>query len=362
MVTDFVIDPMHLIYVNAMKRLFQFITGDLKGEAKWKYVSASFFALIGERFASNRYPSEFHRQPRNFMHLKHYKASEQRMLLLYGYEYFAESAYSDNLCSIVRKLAAATRILCDQGLNRKRNEHNHDLPNMQMIDLARYLLTTFIEEAQELFGDHFVTLNSHLLLHIADDAVRGPIDRHGCFKFENGLKSIKRMCTGFKKPVKTLANRLGNEFVLRSNVSKGGNLRVSSPKVVTRNSKRFGTYSSCQYDNILYSTRDPDCYIEENIHRKVCKIVRFEENELTGQISLICHEIALNLSAWTIPLPDVNGCPHFLHSSELGIYKSRTISLLTEELLLGFDDIESKYVRVSVTPNSHVFYPLLPTT
>lgn len=143
MVNDFVIDPMHLIYVNTMKRLFQFLTGNMT--VSQSLISIPNFKSVGKRFAKVRFPVDFHRQPRDFDHLSHYKASEMRMLLLYGYEIFTQGYYPEKLQDLVRFLAAATRIISDPALVKK----------TALIDVARILFDRFIQGWQKKYKGCF---------------------------------------------------------------------------------------------------------------------------------------------------------------------------------------------------------------
>ena len=344
MVMDFVIDPMHCIHINASKRVFNFTTGKLKGEKLYAKLTATNFSRVGQRFASIKFPVEFHRQPRNFDHLVHYKASEHRMLLLYGYEVMVNGLYPPEIETLVQYLAVGTRILSDENFAK----------DPDMVAVAKQLFEQFLTEAKNEFGSHFITLNMHLLMHLPDDALlRGSIDKLSCFKFENALKTIKKHCSGTKKPLKTLANNLAGQCVLVSNVSR---LQMCGKfaKVTTRNTKKDGTFTTCVYGNLTFSTRSPDCFISTKKDH-VYRITSIEKER--GEYVLKCRRIKLHMPAWTITLK--KGKLLQLSSCKIGVYKARIYIEEDGEVIFGLDDVLCKYVRLVLSTNLYYFYPLL---
>lgn len=365
MVTDCVIDPMHCIHVNIMKRHFQFATGNKK--LSDSLISPEEFKIVGENFASNKYPKEFHRRPRNFNHLTHFKASEQRMLLLYGYEIFSEGHYPPLLHDMVLCLAAATRIISDSNL----------VEDSVMLDIARELFFRFVDKGQDLFGEHFVTMNTHLLTHITDDAEerRESVDRHSCFKYENTLKSIKRLCTGTKRPLLTLTNKLGSDFVLRSNITSQIISSENVPVIRHMNSSLNGDVYTCQFfGRFLFSNLDPDCYLKHHAVtplRKNVKIISriigfkpiFDRSDVCKTIT--CRQIfSLDKPAWKIEgvrRRDKKKDQQFLTSCELGVFDGQGARESERTIDVEISDIICKYVRLETSnPNHVVFYPMLP--
>lgn len=82
MIDDFVYDPMHEIFINTVHRFFNHARLCKTGYG----ISNATFEAIGNLYSKFIFPSEFNRKPQSFHHWDRFKATERRMLLLYGIE------------------------------------------------------------------------------------------------------------------------------------------------------------------------------------------------------------------------------------------------------------------------------------
>ena len=330
---DFVIDPMHCLCVNILPRLFAFLRGSHKGYKRT--LQEVDFLEIGNRYAKQQFPAEFHRSPRSFVEYKHFKASEKRALILYGLEFYAQKLASGEVCKLLLYLTAAYRIISDPELARR----------PQLCDIAQNLFELFVTECVREFGDHFVSLNVHLLCHITDDARRrGSVERHSCFKFENALKTIKGKCDkGFRNTMVTMTNRLAEDFVLESNASKRE--FFLHPSFSTR-----GAVTTCKYRANIYSTAPPNCYVGTDAEiYKIREIVRTQ----TDEIILMC-QLFRKENAWKI----FNASPSIkLDSKDIGIMK---VSLLPQvDHAVFLHEVTRKYVFITYGVSHNFVYPLI---
>ena len=347
MVHGFVIDPMHCISINTMRRTFSYLVG-VQNLQKGKMTNAKFMQ-IGDRFAANRFPVEFHRQPRSFIHLTHYKASEMRMLLLYGFEMFVKGLMDEKLEKMMLLLAVATRIISDKRY----------VSDAGLVKKASNMYSEFVELGQQEFGAHFVTLNVHLLKHIADNVSGGTVlDKQGCFKFENTLKSIKALCRGTKKPMLTLSNRIGEDFVIESNIGGKKKRETDKPIVLSKCYKQV-RFTECQWKNQTISSRCPDCYFSTTTNQIYHPLYAVQHVlELDGEVFLQAKEMPTNLlkPAWVLNPED----PEKMFDSRMvGIYMLPPRDLPNKLMYIPLKTVTMKYVRVKSGEN-FVFYPLLP--
>jgi hypothetical protein len=80
---------------------------------------------------------------------------------------------------------------------------------LQFNDYAKSLLMNFVSNARVLYGDAFITLNIHCLLHLADDVAKfGPMQTFWAFFFENDLGVIGRMFTKGAYPLQQIVKRI----------------------------------------------------------------------------------------------------------------------------------------------------------
>ena len=330
---DFVIDPMHCICIGVLPRIFSFLRGSHQGYKRT--LQEVDFLEIGSRYGKQRFPAEFHRPPRSFIEYKHFKASEKRALILYGLEFYVLKLACNEACKFILYLTAGYRIISDPQLVR----------STRLLDIAQKLFDLFLTGCVSEFGDHFVSLNVHLLSHVTEDARRrGSVERHSCFKFENALKSIKAKCDkGFRNTMVTMTNRLAEDFVLESNASKREFFRY--PSLNTR-----GSVTTCKYKSNIYSTAPPNCYF--GTRAEIYKI-REIRGTRTEDIHFVCQLFKAE-NAWKI----FNASPLInMDSKDIGIVK---VSLLPQvDHIVYLTEVTCKYVYISYNDTTNFVYPLI---
>lgn len=178
MVSQFPLDPMHLVYAGAVKRILEFwieVPGPWKLHADVVNVISSVF-----EFLRPYCPLDFNRKPCSLLFWKKLKSTQLRRILLYdGIVAFKDIA-NDNIYQHFLLLHCSIYILSSRSLFPAHS------------DLARQFLRLFIPHSIRIYGSKFVVYNIHGLLHLVDECDRGFIlEELSAFKFENKLKSIK---------------------------------------------------------------------------------------------------------------------------------------------------------------------------
>ena len=258
---------------------------------------------------SSKFLREFSRPARNFEHIDKWKATELRAFLLYGGDRalaMPEVNLPPVLISAFRCLSIAVRLLSDPVFYTTCNE------------FAMSLITCFVDSCVEFFGDHFVSLIVHLLLHLPEECLKfGPLDRFSCWKYENTLKSIKKRCRNFKTPLTALMNQLK---VKSTFVSKPGRdfMRTSSAVTCIRPIRGSGMVMGNYYKTIFYKNHvltiyPPDCYFYSK--NKVFRIKEIVQTANEG-VKMICHTFDRAESAYYI----TTSTDRF-ESSRIGIMK-----------------------------------------
>lgn len=180
MISTFVLDSMHLLYLGVMKKLMEFWL-DANHAAKLK---PSFKSELGRRmkYLTNKVCSEFQRQPRSTQYYRKWKATEFRFFLLYCGPIILHGLLDDKYYKHFLLFHVACRILNSTELCESYRNH------------AKKYLERFFSVLEIFYGKTSLTINSHNLLHVADDAenMQCNLSCVTSFPFENLLGRIKR--------------------------------------------------------------------------------------------------------------------------------------------------------------------------
>lgn len=198
MVSQILIDYMHLVCLGVVKRMLQFF---LRGNKSIR-LSAEVINTISRYLIAIRayIPSEFARKPREFQDVDKWKATEFRQILLYTGIVVMKPILSQIYYDHFVTLSVAIRILSDPQLCQTLNAY------------ANSLLLWFVSNYGNLYGDEYLSYNVHNLLHLANDVQTfGPLDNFSCFKYENHMQKLKKKLHQSGKPLEEIYNRISEE-------------------------------------------------------------------------------------------------------------------------------------------------------
>lgn len=346
MVHDIAIDPFHCVYKGIFPRFLIFMV---------LFIQKSGFAAIGRLYEKLLFPREFTRKSRNFDHFKMFKATELRMLVLYGFEMLAQlSHFPGEALKLSRYLTMAVRIMSDPRLYETHRQFACNLCKM------------FIKKSILFFGDTFVTLAVHLFVHLPAETEKfGPLDKFSVWKFENVLAKLKKMTMSTKNPLVNITKKLR---VCATLTSKSRRVVVGYNEVLFSKKHQDGRFTSITTENIYLSNEDKDAHFsaeDGNIY-KACYFTK----EYSGDAGLIVRVFAKRFETKTSPyyceqttenVPAEDESLDFdtfrhINASELGIFGLANLS--SEIFGLYFNMIDRKYV-VHDFDGSLVGYPLL---
>lgn len=132
MVSQFVIDPMHLIDEGVVKKMF---TAMVKNKCRGGYVDAN---LISDRMMSlvkPNIPSEFTSDCRRLIYTPYFKATEFKQIINYTGIVILKNLVNDDIYYHFLLLHCAVRILSCSTLSR----------NIDLIEKARIMLKEFVK-------------------------------------------------------------------------------------------------------------------------------------------------------------------------------------------------------------------------
>lgn len=194
MVSQFALDPMHLVYAGVFKRLLEYW---LKILGNWK-LHQEVIDIISTVFEFLRpyCPLDFNRKPRSLSFFSKLKCTELRRMLLYDGILVFKDLVDVNIYKHFLLLHCSIYILSSRSLIAVHRES------------ARKFIRLFIEHSVRIYGLAFVVYNVHSLLHLVDDCdVDTILEELSAFKFENKLKSIKETLKSGLHQLQQLARR-----------------------------------------------------------------------------------------------------------------------------------------------------------
>ena len=205
LVTQFVLDYMHLVLLGVLKRIICYCL--YKEETKktvlmrWCRFSLPQWRKIDARLLSyiDSCPSDFARKPRSLHCFKMWKATELRTLLLYTGVVAFNGEMDANCYANFKLLMCAMRVYLS-------DTHCAD---RKYRSFARNCLRGFVKQYRALYGRREVVYNVHNLLHLPADCEKyGNLDNISAFPFENHLHSFRRMIRSGNRTMQQIIRRL----------------------------------------------------------------------------------------------------------------------------------------------------------
>lgn len=341
MVTKFILDPMHLVYLGVMRRiLFQMV----QGNNYYCKLDSRRINLLSKRLESlHEYiPVDFVRKPQNLNHIKKWKATELRQFLLYTGIFVLNGIIPKDHMKHFQIFHTAILIL------------SHPSLAVQLCNYAQTLLIEFVKAFDNFYGPNSKVYNVHNLVHLADDVrnLNRSLDDISAFDFENLLGKIKRYLRSGAKPLSQLTRRLSEgtsvfqENINNSELKRKHNCRpfigdiessVSQYKEIIFNKYHFVT---CHKSNRYALLKNGNIV-------QIFNIVLKSSQEIHCA-NLICKQFTKYSNYFTYPC----------ESRKLKIY--RMYKLEDSFKIVGLSEIEAKCI-VFKDNISYIGYPLLHT-
>lgn len=184
LIHGFTIDYMHCLLIGTTSKLVGLWLDPKKRNARY-HISTENKVTLNKRLLAIRPPSFITRKPRSLGEKEFFKANEWRSLLLYYLRYCLAGNLPTEYILHFELFSSATYILS------KKKIHKNE------IKTAREMLIRFADDFETLYGSKNVTMNVHLLRHIADAVLHsGPLWAQSMFAFEQFNGEIVKMVSG----------------------------------------------------------------------------------------------------------------------------------------------------------------------
>lgn len=195
MVSQFVLDYMHLVLLGVTKKILKmFTSGGIESLLPFRCIEEINNMLSCVRETQ---PSDFQRRIQLLNQLHNYKATEFRSFLLYAGPFVLRNVVTKEKYDHFMLLNVAITLLCT--------------PNVsdEQIEFSRELINEFINGMKLLYGAHHIVFNVHVLTHLPDDVKRfGPLDLISAFDFESYMYQLQKLLRKKHQPLSQIYNRI----------------------------------------------------------------------------------------------------------------------------------------------------------
>ena len=196
------IDWMHCVCEGILKRqLFQKWFSE--GYASQDFNLLHFIDEFDSMYTSIKVPHDVNRKPRSLRDIKHWKASEFRLFVLFiGLPCLRQAVLSDVFPAETfyhfALLVTALRFLHSMSVS------NHS------VETSQILLDNFVRLLPHLYGGRDSTYNSHALLHLPGQIIdNGPLAFTSAFVFEFFIAHLNNIFSGTRGIPKQMITKLG---------------------------------------------------------------------------------------------------------------------------------------------------------
>ncbi|KAK3920522.1 Autophagy-related protein 3 [Frankliniella fusca] len=306
MVSQFRLDPLHLVYLGVFKRLLQvWITwnGNFRLHVETiTAISETMMQLV------DTCPSDFNRRIRPLKHWRQYKGTELRRLCHYDSILVFRDNIAQNVYDHFLLLYVALYIL----------SHPVFVLSAQWLDYSQELISTFIRHSVQIYGQEFVVYNVHSLQHIVQECrdKNCPMIDFSAFKFETALGTLKRTLKTFYRPCQQAACRITERMHFVRNVElPPENINVSVAKEYENNNGFAGRhFKQLHIGETLMQLNDKDSCFQT--HQGDVVVITDIVRSPDGSVNLIGNSFLLKEDFFNYPLP----------SSQLGIFTVANLS------------------------------------
>lgn len=209
MVTNVVIDYMHIVCLGVVKKLITLWFD--KGQKSVRFNDSSKVKLQEIMKKVHDFIPDGFNKPIDILQVSKWRAHDFRQFLLYTGPVVLNGILKKDAYDNFITLSLAISILVCPTMCKNENYVNY----------AEKFIILFVRQFQKLYGAECMTHNVHCLLHLANDVRRyGSLDCFSAFRFENYIGKIKTLLRKGEKPLQQLSRRFGELKHLESKIEE----------------------------------------------------------------------------------------------------------------------------------------------
>ncbi|KAF0703757.1 Uncharacterized protein FWK35_00038704, partial [Aphis craccivora] len=251
------LDSMHLLYLGIMKWILQQLLGTKSHVNRKCKLSRCQIQELNSTLNVfvKLIPKEFQRKKLDLATFNYWKATQFRFFLNYCGALVLVKVIPKKMYKHFLLLVVACRILNDPELC------------IEYVSYARELLRKFFELLSSFYGPDSQIMNSHNLIHLADDVEHANmvLSAVSAFPFENFLGKIKRLIRGRSQPLEQLVRRVSEQKscpeVTKKNGIRKKKLLIVNPDITH---KTKGNIKSIILRGVEISSSKPNNIVKLN--------------------------------------------------------------------------------------------------
>ena len=331
MVSQFILDSMHVVYIGVMKRILKRWISSPAGN-KRAQLSSRNLELLQTKLEeiAKQLPKEFCRKfEYGISKVSYWKATELRTFLLYAAPVILKSKdiLPKQFYTHLIDLSVAMRLLESDG-----QENN--------IPFIAELLKKFVSTCVTLYGLDFVSYNVHSLTHLVDDyKIFGNLSNVNAFPFESFLGSMKSHVRSGYKPLKQLEKFccMHNEKINLKKSETSTKLLKNESNINVQCFKTIKIRSFTSNIEIVPSLApsSDNCIILKNGDVAIVKKIFKMQSDDSNSIQMICSRFESLSDLFINPVS----------SRKVGIFKLKRLS--KSEKSVKFSELHSKCLLIS---------------
>ena len=318
MVSQFPLDPMHLIDLGISKKLLILLLSDLNK------ITEKTLSEVYEAY-TKYIPREFTRSTRSFKDIPRWKATEFRFFILYGCLALFKNKINDekfyHICLLTTSLRLLSQTNCQEN-----------------IEAAQKCINEFVELYPRFCGLKNVGYNIHSLLHFPKYvALYGEIDNFSGYKYENYMQEIKKMIKSPVNILQQISNKILDQQFLKEHLKDDSCMKTRNMKII-------------EFDRFLLEGNKKDC----------CCAVSIGATQVPFIISSFTM---INKEKMMVGRRFLSVAPFFerpINSAHIGIIEVADLAEANENIAVS--NILFKYCRLPVTANTWLLIKMLHET
>lgn len=219
MVYGFAIDHMH-IELNMMRKMCG-LWLDSSNHKQPYYIQKKNQILLSKRLLEIKPTSEISRKPRSIFARADFKANELRSLMLFYFPFALNGLLDARYVRHFRLFSSAMYLLLKEKIS---NDE---------INEAEKKLNQFVEEFEILYGKHNVTINLHLLKHLANLVRKlGPLWAQSAYGFEATNGTVTKSNTSTYNILHQLAWKYTMRKTIEAEKEENCRFKIGGKKVI----------------------------------------------------------------------------------------------------------------------------------
>lgn len=309
------IDHMHCAELGVMKKVLH-LWLDSKNHNKPFYIIKKNQELLNKRLIGIKTISEFSRKPREITKFGEFKANELREIMLYYLRFAVSGLINSKYVKHFHLFCSSMYMLMTESISK------------ESIEEADKRLNIFVDEFEILYGRENITMNIHLIRHMASTVRNcGPLWAQSAYGFESNNGNIVRSNTSKRDIAHSITWKYIQKITSQSANATIKQFKVGNLFTVQLNPDEKELYSNFGIEmkekQLIYQKLVLNGVVFKSLKCKKVSTIDYFIQTKDGQLGVVQHY--LNGNSYVYALTDmfdiVNDMDHFKEVKKSGLKK-----------------------------------------